>query len=37
MPAHLQRGGLHWWRPLLRVAGADLRAWLRAQKPPLHP
>lgn len=31
MPAHWQRGGLHWWRPLLRVAGPEVRAWLRAQ------
>lgn len=28
MPAQWQRGGLHWSRPLLRVAGADVRAWL---------
>lgn len=31
MPAHWQRGGLDWHRPLLRVAGADLRQWLVEQ------
>ena len=31
MPAHWQRGGLDWHRPLLRVAGADLRRWLVEQ------
>ena len=31
MPQHWQRGGLHWHRPLLRVAGAELRQWLRAR------
>lgn len=28
MPAHWQRGGLHWYRPLLRVAGPEVRAWV---------
>ncbi len=28
MPAQWQRGGLHYSRPLLRVAGAEVRAWL---------
>ncbi|MBS0292711.1 MAG: tRNA lysidine(34) synthetase TilS [Proteobacteria bacterium] len=31
MPAQWQRGGLHWCRPLLGVAGGDVRAWLRAR------
>ncbi|GKS73872.1 tRNA lysidine(34) synthetase TilS [Acidovorax sp. SUPP950] len=31
MPAHWQRDGLDWHRPLLRVAGADVRAWLVAR------
>ena len=31
MPAQWQRGGLDWQRPLLRVAGADLRRWLVEQ------
>ena len=31
MPAHWQRHGLDWHRPLLRVAGAELRAWLQAR------
>jgi len=31
MPAHWQRAGLHFYRPLLRVAGADLRRWLQLQ------
>ena len=30
MPACWQRHGLDWHRPLLRVAGAELRAWLQA-------
>ena len=30
MPAHWQRDGVDWHRPLLAVAGADLRAWLVA-------
>jgi len=29
MPAQWQRGGLHWSRPLLQVAGAEVREWLR--------
>ena len=29
MPAHWERMGLHWHRPLLEVAAADLRTWLR--------
>ena len=28
MPAHWQRDGLDYYRPLLGVAGADIRAWL---------
>ncbi|GKS89094.1 tRNA lysidine(34) synthetase TilS [Acidovorax sp. SUPP2539] len=31
MPAHWQRDGLDWHRPLLRVAGADVRTWLVAR------
>lgn len=31
MPACWQRSGLAWHRPLLRVPGAELRAWLRAR------
>ncbi len=31
MPAFWQRHGLDWHRPLLRVAGAELRAWLQAR------
>ena len=31
MPAHWQRAGICWHRPLLRVAGAQVREWLRAQ------
>ena len=31
MPATWQRAGLSWHRPLLGVAGADLRTWLQAQ------
>lgn len=31
MPMHWQKLGLNWHRPLLQVAGADLRAWLQAQ------
>jgi len=34
MPGQWQRGGLHWCRPLLGVAGADLRGWLRARGEP---
>jgi tRNA(Ile)-lysidine synthase len=29
MPAHWQRAGLHYHRPLLAVPGAELRAWLQ--------
>jgi tRNA(Ile)-lysidine synthase len=29
MPAHSERMGLHWHRPLLEVAAADIRHWLR--------
>ena len=28
MPAHWERMGLHWHRPLLEVAAADIRHWL---------
>ena len=31
MPAYWERGGICWHRPLLRVAGAQVRDWLRAQ------
>ncbi|MPM71719.1 tRNA(Ile)-lysidine synthase [bioreactor metagenome] len=31
MPAQWQRGGVAWYRPLLSVAGADIRHWLEAQ------
>ncbi|HCL85970.1 MAG TPA: tRNA lysidine(34) synthetase TilS [Comamonadaceae bacterium] len=31
MPGQWERGGLRWYRPLLRVAGADVRQWLRAR------
>ena len=31
MPARWERAGLVWHRPLLQVAGADVRHWLRAQ------
>ena len=31
MPAHWERMGLHWHRPLLGVAAADIRDWLRAR------
>ncbi|SDM40377.1 tRNA(Ile)-lysidine synthase [Oryzisolibacter propanilivorax] len=31
MPMHWQRAGLDWHRPLLRVACAEVRAWLQAQ------
>ena len=34
MPAHWQRGGVQWHRPLLRVAGVDVRQWLMAQGQP---
>ncbi len=32
MPAQWQRGGLVWHRPLLAVAGAEIRRWLQAQQ-----
>lgn len=31
MPRVWQADGLHWFRPFLGLAGADLRAWLQAQ------
>jgi tRNA(Ile)-lysidine synthase len=31
MPPHWERMGLHWHRPLLGVAAADIRDWLRAR------
>ena len=31
MPARWERAGVEWHRPLLRVAGAELRQWLHAQ------
>lgn len=31
MPARWERGGVCWHRPLLRVPGAQVREWLRAQ------
>ena len=31
MPAHWQRAGFAWYRPLLHVAGAEVRRWLLAQ------
>ena len=31
MPARWERAGLQWHRPLLQVAAADVRDWLRAQ------
>ncbi len=31
MPAFWRRGGIDWHRPLLDVAGADVRAWLTAR------
>ena len=31
MPAYWQRDGLHYYRPLLQVAGADIRIWLAAR------
>ncbi len=34
MPAQWERAGLQWHRPLLQVAGADIRQWLRAQGQP---
>lgn len=29
MPAHWQRSGIDWYRPLLGVPGAEIRVWLR--------
>jgi len=29
MPTHWERMGIHWYRPLLEVAAADIRHWLR--------
>ncbi len=34
MPARWRRAGIAWHRPLLRVAGRDVRAWLQAQGTP---
>jgi tRNA(Ile)-lysidine synthase len=34
MGAHWRRGGVHFWRPLLEVPGAELRAWLAARQVP---
>lgn len=34
MPAHWQRDGLDYYRPLLSVAGADVRQWLLARGVP---
>ncbi len=34
MPAQWQRGGIAFHRPLLRVAGADVRDWLQARGEP---
>lgn len=31
MPAHWQRNGIDYYRPLLAVAGADIRTWLAAR------
>lgn len=31
MPARWERAGMAWHRPLLQVAGADVRGWLRSQ------
>jgi tRNA(Ile)-lysidine synthase len=32
MPAQWERDGLHYYRPLLDVSGAELRDWLRARR-----
>jgi tRNA(Ile)-lysidine synthase len=32
MPAHWQRGDISFYRPLLKVAGHDVRVWLHAQQ-----
>ncbi len=34
MPAHWQRDGVDYYRPLLAVAGADIRTWLAARGTP---
>ena len=34
MPAYWQRNGLHYHRPFLQVAGADIRVWLDGQGVP---
>lgn len=34
MPARWERAGVAWHRPLLQVAGADIRNWLRLQDQP---
>lgn len=34
MPGQWERAGLQWYRPLLRVAGGDVRQWLRVQGQP---
>ena len=34
MPARWERAGVVWHRPLLQVAGADIRSWLRLQGQP---
>ena len=34
MPARWERAGVVWHRPLLQVAGADIRSWLRLQGRP---
>jgi len=34
MPQHWSLGGMDWHRPLLRVAGGDVRAWLAEQGAP---
>lgn len=31
MPGHWRRGGMDWHRPLLEVAGSDVRTWLSAR------
>jgi tRNA(Ile)-lysidine synthase len=31
MPAQWEREGVHYYRPMLEVSGADLRAWLRGR------
>ena len=34
MPSTWERGGIRYWRPLLGVAGAEIRAWLQGQGEP---